>query len=689
LLVDPQAQLILAEGAELTVERLSAGLLASAPAGATFENGASLRYGPLYGQPISRLEVHDWFAGPGRFPKLQFKANSYITTELPIDPLTEGIVQELLLTLYVHFDIESKVSWPPALSWHTGDVDLAIEATGTLVPPVQMECIASDSCNIWFTDVPEPRCLKHWRSLTIGGNYVLNLELVDHHDNHQPNAVPCGDSAPTEAMYVLGDISAEDIDDGQSTVNLNGLRLYYGGSIPVWTSGSPFLSVGGEPFPLIKTNWGDFDGDCDIDVEDALLFPLSNAVPPVTYNLLATNPLFDHDGDCRIGEHEYELFYCRFSGECPMSWTTCNGGAGGVALVCPPTPRAPEFGQGFFVPAAGFAQAQTIAICIPVGIGPNSIAIRVKGSDLDSTVACVDQYVQADGTLAPSADYQPADSWETIRVADPNIVPNAQYELQIEYATGLLSLPAIVTTRLWGDADGSGVVDVADILCLLDLFGGASIPSCNPGSGDFYPCVPDEVIDISDILAVLDAFAGIQFSAVCPMPCESGLMAPGGGEGAMSEGGAGPMGGGVATGTIRLERAQKTIAVGGLAGVHVFVSDVSELRGWQFALDSLAANGAVFAWEVLTVDDARSDYVFFGLDDFPATDMTQGRVALAGGGVSPSAEKYLGTVWFRVTSLGGGSMTVSLDESHTQLRDSAGQSMNVVNLGPVTINIVP
>jgi hypothetical protein len=71
--------------------------------------------------------------------------------------------------------------------------------------------------------------------------------------------------------------------------------------------------------------------------------------------------------------------------------------------------------------------------------------------------------------------------------------------------------------------------------------------------------------------------------------------------------------------------------------------------------------------------------------------MTQGRVAaaLAGGGVSPSAEKYLGTVWFRVTSLGGGSMTVSLDESHTQLRDSAGQSITVVNLGPVTINIIP
>jgi hypothetical protein len=325
------------------------------------------------------------------------------------------------------------------------------------------------------------------------------------------------------------------------------------------------------------------------------------------------------------------------------------------------------------------------------------VAIKVTGDPEDEKVSCVSgKYVQPDGTLGPTPEFRFASQWgSVVWVHDELIIPDASYLVQVDYGGAGLSTQQMTRTRVWGDVDGvpneEGAcgVDVGDILAVLDAF--SNFPFGLIFQADHAPCDAEQVIDVADILAVIDAFTGVSFSDWCPMPCESGFMAPGGGQGAMGQGGAGPMGGGMATGTIRLERAQKTVAVGGLAGVHVFVSDVNELRGWQFALDSLAANGTVFAWEVLAVDDARTDYVFFGLDDFPATNMTQGRVAaaLAAGGVSPSAERYLGTVWFRVTSLGGGSMTVSLDESHTQLRDSAGQSITVVNLGPVTINIIP
>jgi hypothetical protein len=71
--------------------------------------------------------------------------------------------------------------------------------------------------------------------------------------------------------------------------------------------------------------------------------------------------------------------------------------------------------------------------------------------------------------------------------------------------------------------------------------------------------------------------------------------------------------------------------------------------------------------------------------------MRRGRVAaaLGSGGVTPAVEKYVGAVSFRATSLGGGSMTVSLRLVDTQLRDSANQAMEVLYLGDITFPIQP
>jgi len=56
----------------------------------------------------------------------------------------------------------------------------------------------------------------------------------------------------------------------------------------------------------------------------------------------------------------------------------------------------------------------------------------------------------------------------------------------------------------YGDVNGSGLVDLDDILCVLDGFA-ASVDCVN---ADIYPCQPNGLIDIDDILAELDAYNG-------------------------------------------------------------------------------------------------------------------------------------------------------------------------------------
>jgi len=75
-----------------------------------------------------------------------------------------------------------------------------------------------------------------------------------------------------------------------------------------------------------------------------------------------------------------------------------------------------------------------------------------------------------------------------------------------------------------GPPAGNCVVDLDDILCVLDDFGGL----CEgvDGIADIAPCGGNAVIDLDDILAVLDAFGG---NYACPHPCpaESVGCAPG------------------------------------------------------------------------------------------------------------------------------------------------------------------
>jgi hypothetical protein len=658
-----------------------------APVAADFQPLSSLRYGhdgPPPPEdpngPKSNTLTVDMREASGRQPAMHLQGGSYITTKLPRGE--DAQVQQLTLDLQVHLDVEGILSQAPAVAWDTTTVDLKIRP-GTLddgnPPPVETEAIAADACNVFFTDLPTgpAPCLKYWRSLTVGEfspyQEQPTMRLVDNHDNHRPNKSSCGAAPAPEAMYIAGDVFVEGWTDYLPLIDLNGMNLYYGGMIDYGGSVGPFsqsLFTNGSAIPLIKTHWGDFNGDCVIDGADAALFPF---VFPGVPTIRARNPMFDFDGDCKIGQLEYDEFYNRLASMGGVLIPGCTGGPGELQ----PTNCAIHSGSLFSPPCQ--MSIPRIPRYAPLTIPDEEaeVALLVKGDPANPAVACVSQYVQADGRLDNEPHYELPAEWGCVYIGDSEIIPATTYLVQAEYGSGLLSDPATVTTGPWGDTDGNLNVDVGDILCVVDAFGGTySGNSCTQHSADLAQCVPDGQIDVSDVLSAIDAYAGVPFTSVCLAPCTP----PGGGPPPIA----------LST-TMRLERRQKTVSVGQLPGLDVYIGAAVELRALQIALDSLGADGTVFPWEILTIDDTRTDYVFFGQNDYPATDMHRGRAssALAAGSVTYTGEKYVGTVWFRVTSLGGGSMRVSLRLIDSKLRKSPTEAINIIPPGDVTINIVP
>ncbi|NOS99969.1 MAG: hypothetical protein HOP29_05025 [Phycisphaerales bacterium] len=60
----------------------------------------------------------------------------------------------------------------------------------------------------------------------------------------------------------------------------------------------------------------------------------------------------------------------------------------------------------------------------------------------------------------------------------------------------------------YGDPNGDGNIDIFDILCVLDTFGG-SFGVCTLNEADLAPCGGDGELDVFDILMILDLFSGI------------------------------------------------------------------------------------------------------------------------------------------------------------------------------------
>jgi hypothetical protein len=282
---DPAARVTMEGASQLRVDILSHE--SSNDLLAEFRDGSSLNYGVIHEnrEPDDDPEYRfyrNWLDIIGRENDdtvLLFEDTSFIAGLADVYPPYEHYAQDLLITLTeADFRIQSTVSESPAWLWFTGDADVDF-AGGA---PAEVEVISQDSCNLWFTDVPEPRCLKYWRNIVATG---ADVTLVDDHDNHV-----CGDEPdpPDGALYVI-----DTIDEYGQEIEVNGIQVYYGAY-----DGQESANVTGTPAPvrLCRTGYGDFDLDCDIDEDDY------DFIVNYLYGVLSRCdwPVADYDGDCLV-----------------------------------------------------------------------------------------------------------------------------------------------------------------------------------------------------------------------------------------------------------------------------------------------------------------------------------------------------------------------------------------------------
>ncbi len=310
-------------------------------------NASALRYGraldPMYSihEEEDEAERVSLFAVLGRKihdaeqpVKLVFENGAFIAPELSLslDPS-----QQLRLVLHqVHLEIRSRLATLPARAWDTSNVDLHVRRdilsdcgveesdcpTGNaFLCPAKLEAIASDDGPVWFTDVNEPRCRKYWRSLRVGSSDDqesddIHIKVVDRYNNFLPD--PTGSYCEKEAMYVKGNIIVHrNTPDGKPLRLPDDVKLYYGGAI---VDGDTNLPVGNAEFAcpstnvqkMVFTHYGDFNGDCRIDLADRCIWeqyytwPVSS--PPPT-----PRAYFDYDGDCDVDNDDWQVFNARLN----------------------------------------------------------------------------------------------------------------------------------------------------------------------------------------------------------------------------------------------------------------------------------------------------------------------------------------------------------------------------------------
>jgi len=137
-----------------------------------------------------------------------------------------------------------------------------------------------------------------------------------------------------------------------------------------------------------------------------------------------------------------------------------------------------------------------------------------------TTPVCSDfrVYANEQGRLSPSPEFRSLCQPETLYLFDELIVPNWPYTVTVLTKDGR-TLPIEVRTWLWGDADNSGLVELADILCALEGFAvdfrRCPLYAVDQTSGEN---TPDRLVDLADVLAVIDAYARRPYPG--SSPCE-------------------------------------------------------------------------------------------------------------------------------------------------------------------------
>lgn len=174
--------------------------------------------------------------------------------------------------------------------------------------------------------------------------------------------------------------------------------------------------------------------------------------------------------------------------------------------------------EGVLIPSAPTALTQgpkAFSVTPNPQAAVTPVALHVTSPDYP----CLDQYVQADGSLGNSPVHQLPATWGTIVVTGSQVVPSSTYDI-VEECDSFSSPLTSVDTCLWGDINCSGIVNVADIQLMVFAFQGnySGFPF---ERFDIAPCTPNGIINVTDIHRVVLAQTIAQpYSFFCPIPCQ-------------------------------------------------------------------------------------------------------------------------------------------------------------------------
>jgi len=142
------------------------------------------------------------------------------------------------------------------------------------------------------------------------------------------------------------------------------------------------------------------------------------------------------------------------------------------------------------------------------------VAVQVTSPDWP----CLLKYVDLDGSLTDAPVYEYSHYWGTVVVSGVEIVPGSSYKMRFvdEFVS---SAPHTTTTHSWGDVDGSGTVNLADALQVIQAIEGSGSLLAR-SAADISPCTPDGNVSLVEALEVILAIEGKTYADTgCPGPC--------------------------------------------------------------------------------------------------------------------------------------------------------------------------
>jgi len=121
--------------------------------------------------------------------------------------------------------------------------------------------------------------------------------------------------------------------------------------------------------------------------------------------------------------------------------------------------------------------------------------------------------------------------------------------------------------------------------------------------------------------------------------------------------------------------------------VHVFVSDVSDLRGYQVAVEAKGGKRATLFLKEITLQTVRPEFVFADQRVYQARDVLKGRAVacLLNNSVQGTGLRYLATFMFRASADASGPFEFVLREDGTLLRSASDQSIPRLLGGTVSV----